>query len=207
MHWKKQCCCLLFPGCLIINVCHSAETELVFNKWTCDWRNGSYTRLYSVELLRTEKEAMRLYFYMYTLPWHMKKAWGTGIWPFSPIPCSHVDFIVLEYDGYTEALGGLHVVVLSSLDNQKDSCFLRNALVRKKRPIATMVTWRTDEDDIIWFCPHNNLTKAKKGDMKSTRKWTFTMSFAKYFGMPKILTPLTKLMPEPDNSNGTHTIA
>ena len=28
VHQKKQCCCLLFPGCLIIKVCHSAWTEL-----------------------------------------------------------------------------------------------------------------------------------------------------------------------------------
>ena len=96
------------------------------------------------------------------------------------------------------ALRRRHVVVLPSKDHRADSCFLRIVFVRRKCPMPPMLTRSKEEDDTIWQDAFTIALRRAKLTHEFNTKMNLRKVLRQFFGMPKILPPLTKLLPEPE---------
>ena len=121
---------------------------------------------------------------------HGNYAWATQIRLSSPTPWSH-------FDGYTTALRGLHVVVLlPKTIGQLLVSFVLSSW-GEKWPMAPMITRSKDEDDTIWQDAFTMALRRAKWTHEFNTKMNLRKVLRQFFGMPKILPPLTKLLPEP----------
>ena len=133
-----------------------------------------------------------------TIAWHIGNCWATQI---RLSPWYNLDVIVLIkfheiswYDGHMIALRGLHVAVLPSWDNQSPSCFPRIVFTMWKKSITRS---KNEDHTILQDALTMALWRAKWIHERNT-KMNLRKVIWKFFGMPKILPPHTKFLPDPE---------
>ena len=133
-----------------------------------------------------------------TIAWHIGNCWATQI---RLSPWCNLDVIVLLkfheiswYDGHMMALRGLHVAVLPSWDNQSPSCFPRIVFTMWKKSITRS---KNKDHTILQDALTMALWRAKWIHELNT-KMNLRKVIWKFFGMPKILPPHTKFLPDPE---------